>query len=125
MSDKRNYSPVDFQYPGIDTNNNPEAEVLSRKYNEEVAAEITTPMALGTDFERDEVEQTETSGRIYGYSAITLSILSLFLLPVLFGAAGIILGFVARRKGSEMLGSWSIGIGAISIIIGIFVLPFF
>jgi hypothetical protein len=36
-----------------------------------------------------------------------------------------VLGFVARRRGAESLGAWAIGLGAISIIVGIFVLPFF
>lgn len=60
-----------------------------------------------------------------GTLAIALSILSLFVLPILFGAAGIVLGFVARSRGAAGLGAWAIGIGALSIIVGIFVLPFF
>jgi hypothetical protein len=36
-----------------------------------------------------------------------------------------VLGFVARRRGAEGLGAWAIGIGAISIILGMFILPFF
>jgi hypothetical protein len=116
---------VDIYNDYINVNDNPEVEVVRDKYNEETAAELTTPMALGGDFERDEAEETSTSGRILGYSALALSILSLFIVPVLFGAAGIVLGFVARRRGSDALGAWAIGIGAVSIIIGIFVLPFF
>ncbi|MEI5905826.1 DUF4190 domain-containing protein [Bacillus spongiae] len=125
MSEDQRYSSVDFQYPGKDTDDNPETEVITRKYNEETSAEIGTPMALGADFQQDFIEETDTSGRVYGISALTLSLLSLFLLPVLLGAAGIILGFVARRKGANGLGGWAIGVGAVSIIIGIFVLPFF
>jgi hypothetical protein len=60
-----------------------------------------------------------------GYAAIALSILSLFVMPILFGAVGIVLGFMARRRGAEGLGAWAIGIGAISLVIGIFILPFF
>jgi hypothetical protein len=54
-----------------------------------------------------------------------LSILSLFFLPIILGAAGIILGFIARRKGALTLGAWAIGIGVVSIIVGTFILPFF
>jgi hypothetical protein len=60
-----------------------------------------------------------------GTLALALAILSLFVLPILFGAAGIVLGFVARRRGAIGLGAWAIGIGAVSIVIGIFILPFF
>ncbi|RIW31036.1 DUF4190 domain-containing protein [Bacillus salacetis] len=116
---------IDIYNDYINVNDNPEVEVVRDKYNEETAAELTTPMALGSDFERDAVEETSTSGRILGYAALALSILSLFIVPVLFGAAGIVLGFVARRRGSDALGAWAIGIGAVSIIVGIFVLPFF
>ncbi|MEH7443081.1 DUF4190 domain-containing protein [Bacillus sp. JJ1122] len=90
-------------------------------YREETAAEIAAPAPL---VRRGSDEETETGGRGLAYSALALSILSLFILPVLFGAAGIILGFMARRRGSA-IGSWAIGIGVISILIGIFILPFF
>ncbi|MFD1736570.1 DUF4190 domain-containing protein [Bacillus salitolerans] len=66
-----------------------------------------------------------TGGRGIGGLALALSILSLFVLPIILGAAGIIIGFVARRRGATALGSWAIGIGAASIIVGIFILPFF
>ncbi len=32
-------------------------------------------------------------------------------MPILFGAAGIVLGFIARRE-EQGLGAWAIGIGA-------------
>jgi hypothetical protein len=94
--------------------------------NEETAAEIAAPVTEGrnVDYEGERNEETD-SGQGIGFAALALSIISLFVLPILFGAAGIILGFVARRRGAESLGSWAIGIGAVSIIIGIFIMPFF
>ena len=97
------------------------APARDEHYREETAAEIAAPAPL---VRRGSDEETETGGRGLAYSALALSILSLFILPVLFGAAGIILGFMARRRGSA-LGSWAIGIGVISILVGIFILPFF
>lgn len=100
-------------------------------YREETAAELTAPLSLNRDVIRnrdskDQVQdETEAGGKGIGFTALALSIISLFVLPILFGAVGIILGFVARRKGAESLGSWAIGIGAIAIIVGIFILPFF
>ncbi|MFD2446079.1 hypothetical protein ACFSO7_19145 [Bacillus sp. CGMCC 1.16607] len=91
---------------------------------EETSAEIAAPIRI--DHGRVRGNDREVSGgRGIGFAAIILSILSLFVLPVLFGAAGIVLGFIARRKGSEGLGNWAIGLGALSIIIGIFIVPFF
>jgi uncharacterized membrane protein HdeD (DUF308 family) len=60
-----------------------------------------------------------------GFSALALSILSLFVLPVLLGISGIVLGFIARARGAKGLGNWAIGIGAVSLVIGMFVLPFY
>jgi hypothetical protein len=104
---------------------NPDIMDRGKDFNEETAAEIAAPVNISRDFEDDTKEETTTSGRVLGYSALALSILSLFILPVILGAAGIVLGFVARRRGAETLGAWAIGIGAVSIIIGLFVLPFF
>ncbi|WP_017728344.1 DUF4190 domain-containing protein [Halalkalibacterium ligniniphilum] len=70
-------------------------------------------------------EDDVTAGRGVGTFAIVLSILSLFFLPVLLGAAGIVVGFVARRYGAKALGNWAIGIGALSIIMTVFFSPFF
>ena len=115
----RNLQDIDVYY------DNPESDVNKQQYREETAAEIAAPMNVSRDFENDAVEESTTSGRVLGYSSLALSILSLFILPVIMGAAGIVLGFVARRRGAEMLGAWAIGIGAVSIIVGLFVLPFF
>ncbi|MEH7124548.1 DUF4190 domain-containing protein [Bacillus sp. JJ1532] len=97
-------------------------------YNEETSAEIAAPISFdrgrtNTINERD--NEAETAGRGMGIAALVLSIISLFVFPVLFGATGIVLGFIARRRGALSLGSWAIGIGVVSIIVGMFILPFF
>jgi hypothetical protein len=66
-----------------------------------------------------------TGGRGIAGLALALSILSLFVMPIILGAVGIIIGFIARRRGATTLGAWAIGIGAVSIIVGMFILPFF
>lgn len=95
-------------------------------FAEETASEFAVPVQRTREpiYDRETDEVTE-NGQGFGWTAIALSILSLFVLPVLFGAAGIIVGFIARRRGAETLGSWAIGIGAVSIIIGLFIAPFF
>ncbi|MCL6571062.1 MAG: hypothetical protein K6T88_05185 [Bacillus sp. (in: Bacteria)] len=97
----------------------------SSEYKEEHAAEIAAPIPVIRRSEQNEVRDRATGGTGMGTLAIALSILSLFVMPILFGAAGIVLGFVARRKGATRLGAWAIGLGAVSIVIGIFILPFF
>ncbi|MEH7224545.1 DUF4190 domain-containing protein [Bacillus sp. JJ1566] len=98
-------------------------------YNEETAAEVAAPINYGTtrreaNYEGDNT-QDRAGGAGLGWLALALSIISLFVMPVLLGAAGIIIGFIARRRGATGLGAWAIGIGAVSIIVGIFILPFF
>jgi hypothetical protein len=92
-------------------------------YNEETAAEISPSVSVSRSNE-DEVDNTQ-SGKVFGYIAIALAIISLFAAPVLFGAGAIILGFVARAKGATGLGNWSIGLGALSLIVSLFLAPFF
>ncbi|WP_425458073.1 hypothetical protein [Bacillus rubiinfantis] len=99
--------------------------IRSRNNREETAAEIAAPVPVTRPKEQSNNQQTAVGGTGLGSVALALSLLSLFVMPILFGAAGIILGFVARRRGAERLGAWAIGIGAVSILIGIFILPFF
>ncbi|WML25569.1 DUF4190 domain-containing protein [Neobacillus sp. OS1-33] len=99
--------------------------IRSSQYKEETAAEIAAPVPLIRRREQSDEREKAAGGTGLGTLALVLSILSLFVMPILFGAAGIVLGFVARRRGANGLGAWAIGIGAISIVIGIFILPFF
>lgn len=99
-------------------------------HREETAAEVAPGSgAFGRPFAREnadvEIDEETTEGRGVGAFAIVLSIISLFFLPVILGAAGIIVGFIARRNGANALGNWAIGIGAVSIILTLFFSPFF
>ncbi|WP_353855223.1 DUF308 domain-containing protein [Bacillus sp. Bos-x628] len=96
-------------------------------YLEETAAEITEPYQASRDREdrRERDHVGDDSGKGMGYTALALAIISLFVLPVLLGVAAIVVGYMARRKGAQSLGAWSIGIGIVSVILGIFVTPFF
>ena len=94
-------------------------------YQEETAAEIAPPISgykqgIGT---REDSEMKAGSTGM-GLMAIALSVLSLFVFPVLLGITGMVLGFIARSRGAKT-GTWAIAIGAISLLLGIFVLPFF
>lgn len=102
---------------------------VKNDYHEETAAEIAAPRVNRVNDNinetYDRTEGSSTGGTIVGGISLILSILSLFMMPFLFGILGIIGGFISRSRGAKSLGSWAIGIGAISIIIGIFILPFF
>ena len=94
-------------------------------FQEETAAEIAPPISgyqQGTGTRKNSEMKAGSTGM--GLMAIALSILSLFVFPVLLGITGIVLGFIARSRGAKT-GTWAIAIGAISLLLGIFVLPFF
>ncbi len=104
-----------------------------RDFLEEHAAEVATPPVVRSDrsrereaiFEEERRDVMGMSGKGLGILGLALSILSLFFLPIIMGAAGIIVGFIARKRGAAGLGAWAIGIGIVSIVVGIFVLPLF
>jgi len=59
-----------------------------------------------------------------GWLAVVLSIVSFFVMPVILGAAGIIVGFIAKRRGADTLGNTAVIAGAISIVLTLFFAPF-
>ncbi|MBY0122369.1 DUF308 domain-containing protein [Bacillus sp. S/N-304-OC-R1] len=131
MADQeRDYEDYDLRYSEKIGEKN---ESGAADYDEETSAELAAPITYdrGAVTNRNYTamsetrRETETAGRGIGIAALVLSIISLFVFPVLFGATGIVLGFVARRRGALSLGSWAIGIGVVSIIVGMFILPFF
>lgn len=60
----------------------------------------------------------------FGWLAVILSIVSFFVMPVILGVAGIIVGFIARRRGAETLGMTAIIAGALSVLLTLFFAPF-
>ena len=95
--------------------------------NEEFANEMTADNIL-TDNEHEEREFQEHDDDSFawaGWLGLIVAIVSLFWMPIILGAAAIILGIVARQRDAEALGNTSIIIGAAAIIIRLFVMPFF
>jgi len=70
------------------------------------------------------MENTETGGAGLGWTALVLSIISLFFLPLLTASIGVITGFFAFRNGARTLGMWAMAIGLFSIVMGLFFTPF-
>jgi|SRR5690625_306614 len=60
-----------------------------------------------------------------GWLAIVLSVLAFFTMPILFAAAGIILGFVTRNRGYIWIGNTAIVLSIIALIIQLLIFPFF
>lgn len=104
----------------VGTNINPTPRVRPDR-DEEVARELSQ-----LEMERyDDIEDTkDQASSVPGWIAIVLSILSFFMMPIILGGAGIIVGFIARNRDSEWLGNTAIAAGVISILITLFVRPY-
>ncbi|MFJ5621393.1 DUF4190 domain-containing protein [Peribacillus loiseleuriae] len=100
-------------------------DISSHRYDEETSAEFAEPMGNRAYSVREHDDHDGKTGTGFGTFALIVSILSLFFMPVILGIVGIILGFIARRRGASTLGAWAIGVGVVSIIVGIFIMPFF
>lgn len=108
-------------------------------YQEESAAEIAPGLNIAnreTDDREglanedqirniEEMETQEEGNTALGWTALVLSIVSLFFLPVLAGTIGVVTGFFAARNGARSLGTWAIAIGLFSIVLNLFIAPFF
>ncbi len=94
-------------------------------YREEAAAEVV-PLESHRKSEEETFEEDRRTVKTHsvGIFALVLSILSLLIMPIILGAAGIITGIYARRRDSKTLGNWAIGIGAVSIIASLFFSPY-
>ncbi|MFD1066382.1 hypothetical protein [Oceanobacillus locisalsi] len=92
---------------------------LDSKRMEEFSAELTN-----ADLPDIEEEKSFNPGTLYGWGSILLAIISFFTWPVVLGAASIVFGFVARSRGTNILGLIGIIAGALSLISAFFVIPF-
>jgi len=97
--------------------------VFSYGRDEETASEITgfDDDILDRD---DDVDVDNQIGNIPGWIGLALAVLSFFMMPIIFGAAAIIVGFFARSRDANWLGNTAIALGAISIIVRLFFIPF-
>ncbi|MFD1363038.1 hypothetical protein [Lentibacillus salinarum] len=101
----------------------PRVEDIRSRRDEELASEMTVDDVDEPVVDSDEDNGTEANSA-FGWIALALSIVSYFVMPIILGAAGIIMGFVSRNRGSETLGNTAIIAGGISILITLFVLPY-
>ena len=90
-------------------------------HNEEYATELATPINQRSQFK----EVAEPISRSWGWSAMVISIISLFILPVVMGSAGVVLGIIAIIQGNRTLGGWSIAISLVSILTSLILVPYY
>ena len=94
---------------------------LNREHQEETAMEFAAPYPL-VEEQRSHalrLRKMKTNARLIALVSLLFSLLSLLFAHFILGTAGILIGFAALRKGEITAGSWGIGIGAFSLIIGV------
>jgi len=90
---------------------------LSNDHEEEYGAEFYPTNDI---YYTDSKSNSYISRLVLGYVALFFSLFSLFLMPVVFGLIGIVLGIYTVTKGHSTLGYTSIGFGLFSVIVSIF-----
>jgi len=94
-------------------------------YLEETSAEMAPSYSgTGDKGHSGNAGGTKKNAKGLGLTALILSILSLFFMPILLGAAGVAIGIAARINGSKGMAAWAIVIGSISLVIGLMIAPF-
>ncbi|MBO8170401.1 MAG: hypothetical protein H0Z33_00740 [Bacillaceae bacterium] len=99
----------DFEQPDI---NNKNEDVGPMGQAAEQIEDVTEPV-------------TEGRGNAVGLAAVALSVLALFIFPVLMSIAGIITGYIAYRREARTLGLWAMGIGVVALLASLVFAPFF
>ncbi|MHA7962748.1 hypothetical protein ACX93W_01300 [Paenibacillus sp. CAU 1782] len=101
-------------------------------FNEEIGADFAYGMPItGKDdavqsrsSDRAEGDRS-ASGSAVGWVALVFAIASWLIWPMLMGITSVVLGFIAYRQGAKGLGSWSIALGLIAIVIRLIAAPLF
>lgn len=99
--------------------------LLDYTRDEETSAELSSLDTRDLEQTDDEVINDTQVGSIVGWIALIVSVLSFFMMPIVFGVGGIIVGIVARARGAQWLGNIAIGLGIISLVARLFIVPFF
>jgi hypothetical protein len=87
---------------------------------EEYAAEITGDKPKLSD--PDKVD-ADPINRTWGWVALIVAVISLFISPIIFGTASIVLGIIAYFQGTRSLGGWSIALGLVAVFAYLFLAP--
>ena|SRR5699024_223001 len=99
-----------------------ERDELDDDYQTEAANEMTE---ADLDTINEDSGHDPDISSVYGWIAIALSVIAFFVAPILFAAAGIIVGFVSRAKEAPVLGNTAIGIGIVALIVRFLLVPMF
>lgn len=111
---------------GLEDREPPTIDDTPLNIDEEFASEIVNDDDVPVEpYTAEEEINDPDIKNVYGWIGLALSVISFFIIPALFAAVGIILGFVARRGEARILGNAAIIVGVVSILVRLFLLPLF
>ncbi|MBO8156075.1 MAG: DUF4190 domain-containing protein [Bacillaceae bacterium] len=113
---------VGNQYLGVeDAENQLENDKREEEFAEEAALfnrDVGRAERATEEKETNMREEGEGSG--WGWTAIFLSFFAFFIMPIILGVAGILVGMTARRRGAETLGNIAVVAGGIAVVLRLF-----
>ncbi|UOQ42503.1 hypothetical protein MUN89_10895 [Halobacillus salinarum] len=116
----------DEELEELEEDRDPEQPVYGDSYEEEFAQEATAvPISEPMQNEEQETTMDNNVNAGMGWLGLTVAVLSFFFAPIIMGAAGIILGIVAKRRNADTLGNMAIIVSVISILFSLFFAPFY
>src|SRR5699024_12580165 len=90
------------------------AEERDDDYQTEAANEMTE---ADLDTVNEDSEHDPDISSVYGWIAIALSVIAFLVAPIVFAAAGIIVGFVSRAREAQVLGNTAIGLRIVALMV--------
>lgn len=102
----------------------PQFDNIDEEFAQDIALDASSLRHEPIESDERETDMQDNVQTGWGWTAVVLSVLSFFMMPVILGAAGVIIGFVAKRRGADTLGNTAIIAGAVAIILQLFIAPF-
>jgi hypothetical protein len=96
-----------------------------QNYREETASELSPNRPHVVQFQKNDNSRENADGKGLGTVALILSILSFFIMPYLFGIAGLVLGYFAAKRGGRATGRWAIYLSIAAMVLPLFIRPFY
>lgn len=109
---------------GLEDRDPPMLDNEEHDFTEEFAEEALREDEVHADLYNNEEDRVDPDlNNVYGWIGLALAVISFFIVPVLFAAIAIVLGFVARGRGARILGNSAIIVGIFSILVRLLLLP--
>jgi hypothetical protein len=100
-------------------------------FREETASEMApgTSVSMGrtrqVKQQQRQQQRERREGAGLGMLGLILAILAFFMMPLLMGISGFIIGLVAATRGATGTGGWAMGLSAAAVLLTLFLRPFY